>query len=379
MSGVETTPEEAVAQLRSLEEGPRAFFAVCALGADAVPALTALLAGPTEPVDQPRRLAADALGAIGGVAAADALLAALEESAARHRALPPVLREAESGVLGSLAEALSRLADHRAPEALVRILEESCHAGCLAALASFRDARAVGFAARCLRDGAASGPATWVLRSYGRASLQALAETLASSLFDHGVEPPTSAAGRALAATLLGELAGRAAERALTAALGDAAPAVRLAAALALAPLGADLAARAAPELARALGHAELPGAGEAEDALARLVPSPQKILAPLLAAPAEDAATRRCRLKAVEVLGRLEGGRGVAALASLARHGDPEVRFAAATALARTPGEGAEGALRELLGDPDRDVRRRARAGLALVLARHRRSAGRA
>lgn len=227
MSGSARDVDEAVDRLRSLEDGPRAFFAVWGLGTMAVPALSALLSGPTESVDQPRRLAAEALAAIGGSAAADALLTALEDSAARDARLPPVLREAEAGVLLSLAGALASLKDSRAPDALSRILAERCHAGCLTALASFRDTRAVGFAARCLRDGVMSAQAAEVLRLYGPTSLPALTETVASPTIVHGAEPPTSVAGRALAATLLGELAGREAERPLIAALGDEAPEAR--------------------------------------------------------------------------------------------------------------------------------------------------------
>jgi len=358
--------EDAVARLRSLEDGPRAFFAVWALGATAVPALSALLSGPTESVDQPRRLAAEGLAAIGGPASADALLSALQDSAARHSRLPPVLREAEAGVLTSIASALANLRDHRAPDALSAILVNRCHSGCLAALASFRDPRAVGFAARCLRDGAASDQAAEVLRLYGLTSVPALTGTLASPRIVHGAEPPTSAAGRALAATLLGELAGREAERPLVAALGDESPGVRLAASLALARLGPDLASRAAPELARVLGDDDPLRAHEAEDALARLVPSPHEVLSSLLADPAVDTAGSRGRRRAIAVLGRLAPGEAGPVLADLALNADPEVRFAVTTALAHMGGEAAEAALAKLADDTDDDVRRRARAALA-------------
>ncbi len=371
MTGSPATAEEAVERLRSLREGERAFGDVCRHGADAVPPLAALLAGPTEAVGQPRELAAEALAVIGGPAAADALLAALEDSAARDGRLPPVLREAESGVLSSLARALAELKDPRAPDALSRILWKRCHAGCLAALASFEDPRLVGFAVRCLRDGATSGPAAEALRLYGAASVAPLAETLGRPRLVRGAEPPTSAAGRALAATLLGELGGVGAGPALAAALDDPAPEVRLAAAVALARLGPDEASRAAPELARALGDSDTRRASEAEEALATLVPGAARALVPLLGTEAADEVAVRARLRALSLLGRLPSTEAVPVLATVVGHPDRRVRFAAATALGRSGSRAAAASLEALARDADGEVRSRARAALAIIAER--------
>jgi HEAT repeat protein len=130
--------------------------------------------------------------------------------------------------------------------------------GCLTALASFGDLRAIGLAVRHLRDGVARLPAADVLRAFGLAAAPTLAQSLSRRELVHGAEPPTWAAARCTAAELLGELALKATDAGtrealiapLQSALGDEAPEVRRAAALALAPLGSKLAARPNPAAA---------------------------------------------------------------------------------------------------------------------------------
>jgi hypothetical protein len=78
--------ESEVSRLLNLHEGPGALANVVALGGAAIPALEHLLRGPSQAVYHPRCWAADALAAIGGSQAIQALVRATRISRLRPRA-----------------------------------------------------------------------------------------------------------------------------------------------------------------------------------------------------------------------------------------------------------------------------------------------------
>jgi HEAT repeat protein len=83
--------------LLNLHEGPRAVSRIVSLGERAIPALERVLRGPSQALYHSRCWAADALAAIGGPAACQALIRALNDSA--HRTPSPVAQEAEDTVV----------------------------------------------------------------------------------------------------------------------------------------------------------------------------------------------------------------------------------------------------------------------------------------
>jgi HEAT repeat protein len=198
--------EALVARLRDLQEGPRVLPDIVALGAAALPALERLARGRAESVYQPRCLAADALAMIGGQAAFEALLRTLADSLERR--LDPVLREAETAVVNCVAEHLGAIGDARAADLLLQALESHPYRGCARALGRLHEVRAIPRLVQCLDDDVARMAAMDALRGFGRQPEAHLVHALAHPRTRHGVEGATRVAGRAAAASLLGELGG---------------------------------------------------------------------------------------------------------------------------------------------------------------------------
>jgi HEAT repeat protein len=368
--------ERSVLALRDLARGPASFAAVVALGERAVPGLEALLRGPPESIYQPRCLVADALAAIGGEAAFQALLRALSDSLGRE--LEPVTREAESAVLNRIAEHLGQFGDARAADPLLDALRAHPYTGCMRALVRLGDPRAVPLLVRGLDDDVAREEAVEALRAFPRAAEAPLVRHLREPQREGGFEPPNRTAGRAAAAALLGEFGGRPARAALEEATRDREAEVRLAAAVALARLaGEKAAARALPALVEALGGAAWFGADAAAEALVRLGPRATKALLAAVAAPREDPGASRRRVRAVEVLGRIGDPRAALALGELSSSADPHLRLAALAALEKIPGEEAALSLARFVPDADPAVRAEALRALARHGAAARPSGG--
>jgi HEAT repeat protein len=228
LRGAAIDPETVVARLRDLREGQAVVLQAVRLGIGAVPPLESLLRGPSEPVFQPRCLAADALAAIGGRAALDALLAALEDSI--HRDLSPVLRLSEDAVANRIAEHLGRCDDPRVREALLSALRVRPYAECARSLGRLREARAVPLLVGCLYDDFAREAARDALVELGSVSIPALSRVLLEPRDEPGLEGSIRVAARVAAAEALGRIGVTEAEHALLAARNDPEKAVRIAA-----------------------------------------------------------------------------------------------------------------------------------------------------
>lgn len=185
-----------VDRLRDLREGPGALADVVACGAAAIPALEELLRGPSDVVDQPRCLAADALAIIGGPRAADVLIAALVDSASR--ALDPVREHVEYVVANAIAEALGAVADPRAADALMATLRARAYPGCVAALDRLGSSSAVPLLVERVHADVTREPAIDALRTHGSSVLPALAEALTQAASGEGARRAERIAGREL-------------------------------------------------------------------------------------------------------------------------------------------------------------------------------------
>ncbi len=384
-----------------------------ALGESAVPALEALLRGPSQSVYHHRYLAADALAAIAGPAATAALMRALRDSVSRR--LDPASLESEDVIVNRVAEHLSRCVDPAITELLLEALRTRLYPQCALALGRMGERRAIPLLIECLYDDVARSAGALALRGLGDASVAPLIDALYEPRLVHGLEPPSRIDGRAAAARLLGELADRGTaaaklERALALAfaLRDGQRAVRIEAALSLARLAGSAASAegtgsaapvsrigpAAADVARvliaALDEPDWSRADAIVQALASLGSISEPLIVPLLAATPGDEPGRRRLRRAVELAGRLRARSAAPALAGLWNAGDPQLRLAAVSALDVIPGtrlaaierflDDGEGAVRRqavealqrrgalppesavrLLGDPDSAVRRAA------------------
>ncbi|HVW26939.1 MAG TPA: HEAT repeat domain-containing protein [Polyangiaceae bacterium] len=201
-------------------------------------------------MDQPRSLAADALGLIRGPVATQALVRALRDSTTRR--LDPVLEQAEYVVANRIAENLDHSSDADAVDALLDALRTYPYPGCVKALSRTRERRAIPLLAERLGDDVTRDAAVEGLRRFDPELTQrVLVQTVADRRLDNGVERSDRVWGRAAAVLLLGELG--VADVELARALDDPQAEVREAAARALSVRGA-VDTRAIDVLVDALG-----------------------------------------------------------------------------------------------------------------------------
>ncbi len=359
--------EAAVERLRSIEEGPRAFFDVVSAGDAAIPALVTMLRGASESVPQPRRLAAEALGSIGTAAAREALVAALVDSGTRR--LDPVLRLAEDVVLDAIAARLAILNEHRAVEPLIALLRERPHAGCARALGRLAGREAIPVLVACLSEDFARSPAADALRRLGVDAGDALARALIRVTAADEVEGSSSIQGRCTAADLLGEIGNLTVP--LVWALFDRERPVRLHAALALAGRGKDEAEAIAPILLELLEEADWTDVDRIHKALLELGPE----LIPLLIRDIRHSEGVPRQMRAIELLAATGSASQVA---SFVDHPQPSVRAAAIRALDRFPEAKLAHLQQHALRDRSAEVRLAAlhslaqRDALPLVCALH-------
>jgi HEAT repeat protein len=351
----------AVGRLRSLVEGPAAFFEVLSLGEAAVPALRALLLGPTESVPQPRCLAADALAALGGDDVEQTLVDALWDSAMRR--LDPVLRGAEDVVLNRIALHLGSARSPRASETLLAILRARPLAGCARALGRLHDPRALPLLARCLLDDFAREAAEEALRAFGQSAVPHLTRILLRPCAEHDLEGSSGRRGRAAAATLLGEIGGPATPLPLAWALFDSALEVRVACALALGSWGAEEALVVGPFVAQVAHEVDWPDLERLGALLRGLGPPAVFLVRPMLRQGTVGESGRRLKLWALSLVAEVGGDEALEALRAVADDPDAQVRYAAVGALGGRVG--SVSALEGFAGDPEPMVRRRVVAEL--------------
>jgi HEAT repeat protein len=359
-------PERVVQGLEDLQRGPEFLLLLIAIGEPAVGALARFLLGPPSPHPQPRMLAAEALGAIGGAKASRALAEALGR--ASPGAQSTVLALSEEAVRNCAARQLGYLGDAASVEPLLEALRRSHLIGAGEALVGFRETRAIPLLVECLGDAFSRERVAALLLEFGREAVGALVAALHTIELKEGAEPPRSVERRAACARLLGEIKDPRGEPVLGESLEDPAPEVRRSAAIALALVASEA---LIPERVRVL----IGGLGDAalsDECAEALLATPEDALPRLAeAVSAEAAATstrgirgalRRLR-SMVRVIARM-GEPGTRALAQLACHDSALVRGLAVAHLGRTEAPIARSVIVAALRDPDARVRRTAAAG---------------
>ena len=259
--------EELAGKLDDLSRNREALALLILQGQRAVPVLADVLLGPPSSIPEPRRLAAEGLGAIGGEAAVGALIQVLTLHDIRR--LDPVLRLAEEAVRNRAAEELGKIGDRRAVEPLLYALAHEGLREAMGALARFKEERAIPHLVRRLEDPCDRAAAAAALITFGRAAVPALQETLRGRRPSSDDEAPVSVERRAEAARLLGIIGDQSVIPLLCSCLDDPAPAVQLEASLALAALkGSETPDRALAIITQGLNHPSPPVALRCMDAL---------------------------------------------------------------------------------------------------------------
>ena len=352
--------------LRIPDIAPRTIPEIVKRGPATIPALEALLRGPSERIWQPRALAADVLGAIGGDAAVEALVRALADTSSR--VLAPTLLDAERVVIDRIAEALGTLGDPRVATVLLAAFRVRPHVGCARALARLGDARAIPLLVESLRDDRARARAAEALRSFGPAAVPDLLRTWSQPSPEYDVEAPTRVAARAAMIALLGELGADEVDDAIAGALNDPSGEIREASAVAVARRGGGLVAAAVAILVDAISAADRVGAAQATDALVMLGPDAIDRLVPLMIGDPLDEPALRRRVRAIEILGRLGAVAATERLVEQLASSDPRVRQAAVMALGAVAIDrpAAIDSIVRALVDPHPAVRTAARTSIA-------------
>jgi HEAT repeat protein len=349
--------------LDDLKRGPEIQLLLISMGRAAVRPLTRFLLEPPGLHPQPRVLAAEALGAIGGPRAARALVAALCRGPLAS--ISAALALSEEAVRNAAARELGRLGNPAAAGPLLYALRRSHLVEAGRALLRFHDARAISPLVECLNDGFTREQVSAVLLEFGQDAVDPLIGGLGRREYRDGAETPRSIERRAACARLLGALRAPRAEFGLRECLDDDPSEVRTAAAVALARVapGAAIAERI-PPLIDGLHNPRM-----ADDCVEALLTTPSEALPPLVAAVTAEATQTeasgqnipsgavRAMARALARMG-VPGGR---ALAGLSHHQSPMIRGVAIAYVAEASAALARPAIAEALRDPDGRVRRTA------------------
>ena len=327
-------PRELVKKLDDLRQNLDAQLQLIMMGEDAVDPLIAFLLSAPMLHPQPRCLAAEALGAIGGQKAIDGLIRALTVNDVRDR--DPTIRLAEEVVRNRAAEQLGRLGDCRAVEPLLEALARFHLVGAGEALAKLEEARAIPPMIERLEDPFSRERIGNALLTFGQEVQGALIETLSVKRLFRGEEARGSRERRAEAARLLGVLKSQKATDPLLELLDDGAPEVRLQAALALCDLLKTDDHRiegALAVLVRDLECGELATRDRVFDALVKMASRALPHLFQVLEDPdlPDDA-----KLRAIEVLAHTSDPRVPGALLSLLSRPNRTLHWKARWALQR-------------------------------------------
>jgi HEAT repeat protein len=205
------------------------------MGEKAVEPLIEFLLSPSTLHPQPRCLAAEALGAIGGARAIDGLIRALTVNDVRDR--DPNIRLSEEVVRNRAAEQLGQLGDREAIEPLLEALEQFHLVGAAEALAKLKEPRAIPLMIERLEDPFSRDRIAEALLAFGQEVQLPLIETLSVKRFFVGEESKGSLERRAEAVRLLSQLKSEKAIEPIIELLRDEAQGVRLQAAVALCDL----------------------------------------------------------------------------------------------------------------------------------------------
>ena len=357
-------PDVLVQALGDLQRGRQTQLLVIAMGAAAVEPLARLLLGAPDLHPDPRVLAAEALGAIGGPGAVSALSAAVCGSMS-CATLSPALALSQEAVRNCAARELGRLGDRTATEALLTGLRRFHLVEAGRALLRFGEPRAIAPLVECLGDAFVRERMADVLRGFACEAIDALVAGLERRETSDHLEPPRSVERRATCARLLGELGDRRAAPVLRRGVSDPAPEVRIAAAIALARVAPDAAVH---RRTRVLieGLADRRSGDECAGAL-RVRPGPAvAALVQTVGAHARcnpDCTVVPAALRAIVRTLASMGARGVKALEALTRHPQALVRGLSLAHLCRVCGERAASYIDAASRDPDVRVRRTAAA----------------
>jgi HEAT repeat protein len=240
-----------VEKLNDLSENQRVILEILSHGADAIGPLAGFLLSGPQLHPEPRCLAAEALGLIGGPDAVEALCDVLFVNDVREA--DPSVRLSEEVVRNRAAEELGRLGDPSATEPLLAALQRFHLAGAAEALGRLKVRRAIPFLIELLEDDFGRERASEALMSFGREVTGDLAKTLHVKKMAFDAETAQSVNRRVTAIRLLADLADRSIAGELCALLSDEAPKVRRQAALALAKLGGKREQTAAAKVLEAL------------------------------------------------------------------------------------------------------------------------------
>jgi HEAT repeat protein len=241
-------------------------------GKKAVKPLVSLLLSPPSIFSEPRCLAAEALGMIGGEEAVLGLIEVLDLY--DLDSLDPQVRFAEETVRDQAARQLGILGEERAIGPLLRCLRENHLRGAAEALASFREKRAIPDIIEMLEDDYAREAAGKALLKFGKDAVLPLTETLSQPNYTPSRnETSLSVERRSEAARLLGEIGDPRAIHPLLKRLEDEQKEVRLSAALSLLEIGAnrDEIVKAIPELVAGLNGVDWYASNLCIDALVEL------------------------------------------------------------------------------------------------------------
>ncbi|HEX3033624.1 MAG TPA: hypothetical protein VHT73_00620 [Thermodesulfobacteriota bacterium] len=152
--------------LSNLKSNMISLLEVIKCGELAVKPLISLLLSPPSIFLEPRCLAAEALGIIGGEEAVQGLIQMLD--LCDLDLLDPEVRLAEEAVRNQAVRQLGILGDERAIEPLLNCLKESHLRGAAEALASFREKRAIPYIIEMLENGYARDTAREALLKFGK-------------------------------------------------------------------------------------------------------------------------------------------------------------------------------------------------------------------
>jgi HEAT repeat protein len=241
-----------------------------ALGQRAVPALVTFLHGPTSQFSEGRILAAEALGRIGGDAAFQGLLQALDPR--RFDQLSPVMRLSEEDVQNAVARQLGRIGDRRAVPVLLEALRRHQLLGAAEALVEFHEQDALPWLVAGLEDAFKRERFSQAILAMGWTAIPYLVATLERRRMYGDEELLPSLERRAEALRLLGLLYATEAVPPIRAALGDPYDEVRMEAALALVAVDeSEHVLEAFPALLAGLTHADFLQRDRCADALVRI------------------------------------------------------------------------------------------------------------
>lgn len=250
--------ENLIEGFNDLRSNMSALLEVIRCGKRAVKPLIGLLLSPPSVFPEPRCLAADALGMIGGEEAVEGLIHVLD--LCDLDLLEPQIRFAEETVRNQAARQLGILGDERAIEPLLKYLRENRLRGAAEALAGFGEKRAIPYIIEMLEDDYAREAASNALLKFDKEAVLPLIETLTirnHTRFKH--ETISSVKRRSEAARLLGEIGDPRAIQPLLEMLEDEKWEVRLAAALSLLEVGTakDEITRVIPEFIAGLNEGD--------------------------------------------------------------------------------------------------------------------------